>query len=194
MILNQFCSTFSLCGISFAKVSIILFWAFFLVEYYWRLAIISFDIESILFNLLFEVSITLFWAFFSVENYWRLAIITFDPKSILFNLFTVWYQLCKSINRSFLGIFFGGVLLKTCNNFVWYWIIFVQPFIWSINHSLFGHMTLITRFARKPFVTTRGKCQSHLHLYSKMTIKSQLELLIIICKPKIHLVNTQCKT
>ena len=49
-------------------------------------------------------------------------------------------------------------------------------------------------FAQKPFVTTQGKCQSHLHLYSKMTIKLQLELLIIICKPKIHLVNTQCKT
>ena len=62
MILNQFCSTFSLCGISFAEVSIALFWAFFLVEYYWRLAIITFDIESILFNLLFNVLIILFLA------------------------------------------------------------------------------------------------------------------------------------
>ena len=51
-----------------------------------------------------------------------------------------------------------------------------------------------TKFAQKPFVTTQGKCQSHLHFYSKMTIKLQLELLIIICKPKIRLVNTQCKT
>ena len=45
-----------------------------------------------------------FLFFFSVEYYWRLAIITFDTKSILFNLFTMWYQLCKSINHSFLSI------------------------------------------------------------------------------------------
>ena len=118
MILNKFCSTFSLCGVSFA-----------------------------------EVSITLFWLFsFLVENYWRLAIIMFDTKSILFNLFIVWYQLCRSINRSFLGIYFWWSIIEDKEHLFlveYYWRFAIITFdIESIFCNLLFEASIIIFLAR----------------------------------------------
>ena len=120
-----------------------LFKLFFFGEKNWRSTIE--DLQKLFFK-------SFFFHFFSTEYYWRLTIITFDTKSILFNLFTMWYQLCRSINHSFLGIEKYNWRLSTLQKYQSFFFFSGKKYYWRIAIITFDYYWKLLTLQKYQFV------------------------------------------